>query len=184
MRFVSADPLTFWFTGLPGSGKSTLAVAMEHALSRSRRACLVLDGDVMRTGLSRDLGFSAEDRRENIRRIAEVCRLFNSADVIVIAALISPLRSDRAMAKEIIGHERFVEIFLSTPLAVCETRDPKGHYRKARRGEIPQFTGVSAPYEAPESPALAIDTSHRSVDDCVGMILATVEGRLGLPAAQ
>jgi len=125
--------------------------------------------------LSRDLGFSAGDRHENIRRIAEVSRLLNRAGLIVIAALISPYREDRALAKDVIGATKFIEVYLSTPLAVCERRDPKGHYARARRGEIPQFTGVSAAYEAPENPEIVVDSSKDSVEQGVAKIMRTLE---------
>jgi len=166
-RLLGQCPATFWLTGLSGAGKSTVAFALERALVAKGRPCFVLDGDVIRLGLCRDLGYSPADRSENIRRIAEVSRLMNDAGLIVISAFISPLRSDRERAREIIGRARFFEVFMSTPLAVCEQRDPKGMYRRARAGEIPEFTGISAPYEAPEDPKVALDTSFLSVGDCV-----------------
>jgi len=166
-RLLGQRPATFWLTGLSGAGKSTVAFALERTLVAKGRPCFVLDGDVVRLGLCRDLGYSPADRSENIRRIAEVSRLMNDAGLIVISAFISPLRSDRERAREIIGHTRFFEVFMSTPLAVCEQRDPKGMYRRARAGEIPEFTGVSAPYEAPQDPTVALDTSFLSVGDCV-----------------
>ena len=172
MSNLSPDPITVWFTGLPGAGKSTLAVALHEALRTAGRAAFVLDGDLLRTGLSQDLGYSAADRSENIRRIAEVSKLLNCAGLIVISALISPLREDRRRARAIIGATRFREVYISTPLAVCERRDPKGHYARARRGEIPEFTGVSAPYEPPQRPDLAVDTSTLGVEDCVRALLA------------
>lgn len=178
MRALHPNPLTLWFTGLPASGKSTLALALESRLGAAELASFVLDGDIMRGGLSRDLGFSSADRHENIRRIAEVSALFNRAGLVVIAALISPYREDRRRAQQIIGPDRFVEVYLSTPLSVCEARDPKGHYRKARRGEIPDFTGVSAPYEPPESPALSLDTSGKTVEECVTTLFAAIEARM------
>jgi len=152
-------PLTFWLTGLSGAGKSTIAFDFERLLRRDARPCAVLDGDNLRCGLNRDLGFSEHDRRENVRRAAEVARVMNDVGLIVVTSFVSPLREDRAAAREIIGEARFVEVHVSTALAVCESRDPKGLYRKARRGELSQFTGVSAPYEPPLAPALTIDTS-------------------------
>jgi adenylyl-sulfate kinase len=160
-------PRTLWLTGLSGAGKSTLAFALERALVDDGRVCYVLDGDNIRLGLNRDLGFSAEDRTENIRRIAEVAHLMNDAGLIVIAAFICPLSADRTLAKNIIGATFFREVYVSTSLAVCESRDPKGMYAKARAGTLPQFTGISSPYEVPPDPDLSIDTSAVSVDDAV-----------------
>lgn len=159
------SPLTIWFTGLSGSGKSTLALALEQRFLAEGLSCYVLDGDKVRQGLNRDLGFSTVDRSENIRRVAEVSRLMNDAGLIVIAAFISPYRSDREMAREIIGKERFFEIHLSTPIETCEQRDVKSLYNKARAGKIKDFTGVSAPYESPLKPLISIDTSLVSIED-------------------
>ena len=167
---LGQTPFTFWLTGLSAAGKSTLAFAIERALHNRGRACYVLDGDNMRNGLNRNLGFSPADRRENIRRIAEVARLMNDAGLIVITALISPGRADRATARQIIGEASFVEVHVSTSLAVCEARDPKGFYRQARRGELAEFTGVSAPYEAPEHADLTIDTAQLSLADAVAQL--------------
>jgi adenylyl-sulfate kinase len=160
-------PITIWLTGLSGSGKSTLALALEQRLIVNRRSCYVLDGDKVRLGLNRDLGFSAQDRSENIRRVAEVARLMNDAGLIVIAAFISPYRLDRKMAADIIGQERLIEVHLSTPIEICEQRDVKGLYKKARKGEIADFTGISAPYELPLNPSISIDTGVISVEDSV-----------------
>lgn len=171
-HLLGQRPVTLWLTGLSGAGKSTLAYALEAALIGQGHACLVLDGDNVRHGLNRDLGFSDADRRENIRRVAEVARLLNDAGLIAISAFISPFRSDRAMAKEIIGADCFREIYVSTPLSVCERRDPKNFYAKAKRGEIAQFTGISAPYEIPECPDLDLDTCQLSVDQCLEKIFA------------
>ncbi len=164
-------PLTVWLTGLSGAGKSTLAISLERVLVQAGRAVYVLDGDNVRHGLNSDLGFSPEDRQENIRRVSEVARLMNDAGLIVITAFISPYRDDRRMARHIIGNERFLEVYLNTPLAVCEARDPKGLYRRARQGEVPQFTGVNAPYEVPEAPELLLNTDHMSVDEAVRMVM-------------
>lgn len=153
-------PATFWLTGLSGAGKSTIAFEFEQRLRREQRACVVLDGDALRCGLSRDLGFSERDRRENIRRTAEVARMMNDVGLVVVTSLVSPLRDDRAVARSIIGEDRFVEVYVSTSLQVCESRDPKGLYRKARRGELRDFTGVSAPYEPPPAPSLTLDASN------------------------
>ncbi|NKI70722.1 adenylyl-sulfate kinase [Collimonas pratensis] len=168
------SPMTIWLTGLSASGKSTLAFALERELMNRARACYVLDGDNVRHGLNRDLGFLAADRAENIRRIAEVARLMNDAGLIVIAAFISPYRSDRAVARNIIGAEYVREVYVNTPLAVCEARDPKGLYRKARASKIADFTGVSSPYEPPEQPDLTIDTAQYSVEDTVARLLAVM----------
>jgi bifunctional enzyme CysN/CysC len=167
---------TVWLTGLSGSGKSTIARELERQLFDAGHACYILDGDNIRHGLNRDLGFSATDRTENIRRIAEVARLFNEAGLLVITAFISPYREDRAHARAIVGPERFFEIHVDAPLAVCETRDPKGLYRKARAGEIQQFTGISAPYEPPEEPALILDTTALSPAGCAARIIEAVSG--------
>ena len=160
-----------WFTGLSGSGKSTLAIALERALSARGILCRILDGDNVRCGINAGLGFSEADRRENIRRVAEVCRLFVDTGVVVLACFVSPTRELRQMAAEIVGPGDFLEVYVSTPLAECERRDVKGLYAKARRGEIRDFTGISAPFEEPEAPALRLDTSGRSVDECVDLLL-------------
>lgn len=160
-----------WFTGLSGSGKSTLAVALERRLSARGILCRILDGDNVRCGINAGLGFSEEDRRENIRRVAEVCRLFVDTGIVVLACFVSPTRELRRMAGRIIGAEDFFEVYVATPLAECERRDVKGLYAKARRGEIRDFTGISAPFEEPEVPTLRLDTSDRTVDACVDEIL-------------
>jgi adenylylsulfate kinase len=161
---------TVWFTGLSGSGKSTLAFAVERALVDKGVACYVLDGDNVRFGLNRDLGFSPEDRTENIRRIGEVCRLFQDAGLVVLTAFISPYQADRDQVRALHGPEQFVEVFVDTPIEVCEARDVKGLYAKARAGDIPEFSGISAPYEAPTTPEIRVDTS-RPIDECVTHIL-------------
>lgn len=161
-----------WFTGLSGSGKSTVAIALERELQRRGLLCRILDGDNIRTGINANLGFSPEDRRENIRRIAEVARLFVDTGIITIAAFISPTEEVRRMAAGIIGPDDFKEIFISTPIEECERRDVKGLYARARRGEIKDFTGVSAPFEAPAAPALSLDTSRLSLEESVKRLLA------------
>jgi len=168
-------PPTLWLTGLSGAGKTTLARTLAQTLNDSSRRCAVLDGDALRCGLNRDLGFGPDDRSENIRRTAEVARLMNDAGLIVVAALISPLRVDRARASAIVGARHFLEIHVSTPLDVCEAADVKGLYRKARRGELSQFTGVSAPYEVPEAPRLAIDPMQMGLQPAVGKLLDLLE---------
>ncbi|MDF3935306.1 adenylyl-sulfate kinase [Pseudomonas citronellolis] len=172
---LGQKPMTVWLTGLSGSGKSTLAFALEKALMERGKLAYTLDGDNVRHGLCRDLGFSATDRSENIRRISEVARLMNDAGLIVISSFISPYREDREMARAITGEGRFIEVHVSTPLAECELRDPKGLYRKARAGELANFTGISAPYEEPLSARLSLDTSRLSVAECVHELLAVLE---------
>ena len=161
---------TVWLTGLSGAGKTSIALALAQTLKAQGQAVTVLDGDQLRHGLNRDLGFTPEDRHENIRRTAEVARLMNAAGLTVIAAFISPYRADRAMAADIIGAAHFIEVHVSTPLAVCEARDPKGLYEKARAGQIAQFTGVSAPYEAPLAAALTLDAGSLALDESVARI--------------
>lgn len=163
--------MMLWFTGLSGSGKSTVAIALERELHKRGLLCRILDGDNIRSGINNNLGFSAEDRVENIRRIAEVGRLFVDTGIITIAAFISPNNQLREMAAEIIGKDDFVEVFVSTPLEECERRDVKGLYAKARRGEIKNFTGISAPFEAPENPAISLDTSKLTVEQSVEKLL-------------
>lgn len=162
---------TVWFTGLSGSGKSTLAFALEEALVAKGVAAYVLDGDNVRFGLNSDLGFSPEDRTENIRRIGEVCRLFQDSGMVVLTAFISPYIDDRARVRALHAEGSFVEVFVDTPLEVCEQRDVKGLYKKARAGEIPEFSGVSAPYEPPAQPELTVDTAKPLVD-CVAEIIS------------
>ena len=169
---LGQKPATLWLTGLSGSGKSTIAKELERRLVEDGKAAFVLDGDNIRHGLNRDLGFTADDRTENIRRISEVAKLFNDAGIIVITAFISPYRDDRLRARDIVGTERFFEIHVVAPVEVCESRDPKGLYKRARAGEIPRFTGVSAPYEEPEQPELSIETDKQDVNACVDSILS------------
>ena len=164
--------VTVWFTGLSASGKSTIAGALERRLFDEGHLVYWLDGDNVRTGINADLGFSAEDRTENIRRIAEAARLFNDAGLLVVAAFISPSLSDRMDACKVIGDDRFYEVYLDAPLEVCEERDPKGLYRKAREGLITEFTGVSAPYEVPMAPALTLNTATKSINECVEALMS------------
>jgi adenylylsulfate kinase len=166
---------TLWLTGLSGSGKSTVAVAAEQALLQRGHLAYVLDGDNVRHGLNKNLGFSPEDRTENIRRIAEVAKLFSDAGVIALTSFISPYRADRDAARAIFESGDFVEIHVSTSLETCESRDPKGLYKKARAGQIPEFTGISAPYEAPVHPELLLDTGALSVEESVATLLRYLE---------
>jgi len=175
---LGQEPATVWLTGLSGAGKSTIAAELEQQLVAQGRACFVVDGDNLRQGLNRDLDFSPHARTENIRRAAEVAQLMNEAGLIVICALISPYEEDRAAARAIIGAERFIEVYVSTALAVCEARDAKGLYRKARAGLIPDFTGVSAPYEAPAAPALALDTSVIGAAEAAQALAALLRERM------
>lgn len=176
---LGQKPLTIWLTGLSASGKSTLAYALEAALLASGKACYVLDGDNVRQGLNKDLGFSDDDRAENIRRVAEVARLMNEAGLIVITAFISPFTVDRALARTVIGVDRFVEVYLNASIEVCEARDPKGLYQKARRGEVGQFTGVSQPYEVPMAADVLIDSGQSGVEESIDQVLAYLAPRLG-----
>jgi adenylylsulfate kinase len=169
--------LTIWLTGLSAAGKSTLAFALERALFAEGRTCYVLDGDNVRHGLNKNLGFSNEDRTENIRRIAEVARFMNDAGMIVITAFISPFVIDREMARQIIGQDYFREVFVSTALDVCESRDPKGIYRKARAEKSLEFTGISSPYEAPIDPDLVIDTDRIAVENAVLLLTQLISRR-------
>jgi bifunctional enzyme CysN/CysC len=153
-----------WFTGLSGSGKSTIANALEKVLHAQGRRTYVLDGDNVRQGLNKDLGFTDADRVENIRRVAEVAKLMMDAGLIVMTAFISPFRAERQMARELIGADNFIEVFVDTPLAVCEQRDPKGLYKKARSGQLPNMTGINSPYEAPLTPEIVIDTAQHGVE--------------------
>ncbi|MCR4946796.1 MAG: adenylyl-sulfate kinase [Lachnospiraceae bacterium] len=162
---------TLWFTGLSGSGKSTIASALERRLYESGKHTMTLDGDNVRMGLNKNLGFGDDDRKENIRRIAEVCKLMNDAGLIVITSFISPFIKDRQSAREIIGEDSFIEVYIATSLEECERRDVKGLYKKARNGEIKEFTGLTSPYEAPEDPDITVVTEGRTVDECAAQIL-------------
>lgn len=172
LKIFNQQPITIWLTGLSASGKSTLAFTLERELIDHGHACFVLDGDNVRHGLNSDLGFSPDDRAENIRRVSEVARLMNEAGLIVITAFISPSRVDRVAARSIIGSASFREVHVSTSLSICESRDPKGLYTKARAGRIDNFTGVSSAYEAPEFPDLVIDTSQISLDKAVSQLIS------------
>ncbi|WP_195500768.1 adenylyl-sulfate kinase [Bacteroides clarus] len=167
-----------WFTGLSGSGKSTIAIALERELHKRGLLCRILDGDNIRSGINNNLGFTEADRIENIRRIAEVSKLFVDTGIITIAAFISPSNGIREMAANIIGKDDFLEVYVSTPIEECESRDVKGLYAKARRGEIKNFTGISAPFEAPAHPALTLDTSALSLEESVNKLLELILPRI------
>lgn len=173
-RLLRQRGIMIWFTGLSGSGKSTIAIALERELQQRGLLCRILDGDNIRSGINNNLGFSESDRMENIRRIAEVGKLFVDTGIITLAAFISPNNDMREMAARIIGKEDFMEIYISTPLEECERRDVKGLYAKARRGEIKNFTGISAPFESPAHPDLSLDTSQLSVKESVHRLLELV----------
>lgn len=168
---LGQQPVIAWFTGLSAAGKSSIACATDRALTARGRHSMVLDGDNLRLGLNRGLGFSSRDRSENIRRAAETARLMAEAGLITIVSLISPFRAEREAARAIAGDIPFLEIYIDTPLKICEARDPKGLYDRARAGKIPAFTGISAPYEAPERPDLVIPTQDRTVEDSAALLI-------------
>ncbi len=172
--------LMILFTGLSGSGKSTIASKLEQHLHSQNLQTYTLDGDNMRLGLNSDLGFSPEDRNENLRRIGEVSKLMVDAGLITLAAFVSPLKSDRKLIETIVGSDNFIEIFVNTSLEECERRDVKGLYAKARKGEIPNFTGISSPYEAPENPSLEINTENTSVENAVEIITEYLKNKISL----
>lgn len=170
--------IMIWFTGLSGSGKSTIAIALERELHQRNILCRILDGDNIRSGINNNLGFSAEDRKENIRRIAEISKLFVDTGIVTIAAFISPERAMREMAAKIIGEENFIEVYVNTPIEECERRDIKGLYARARKGEIKNFTGVSSPFEAPLHPALSLNTAELSLEESVKQLLDLILPRI------
>lgn len=171
-----------WLTGLPSSGKSTIAFTTEHALIERGHMAYVLDGDNIRHGLNKNLGFSAEDRAENIRRIGEVGKLFADAGILTLSSFVSPYRADRDAVRTLMGKDDFVEVFIDTPLELCEERDPKGLYKKARAGQIPNFTGISDPYEPPTQPELVIKTAHCTPQEAAIQIISYLEQRGHIPA--
>lgn len=166
--------LMVWFTGLSGSGKSTIAMGVERELHKRGILCRILDGDNIRSGINSNLGFSVEDRMENIRRIAEIGKLFVQTGIVTLACFVSPTNDVRRLARNIIGEEDFKEVFVSTPLEECERRDVKGLYARARRGEVKDFTGISAPFEVPENPTLEIDTSRLSLEESVKRVVELI----------
>ncbi|MBU3015213.1 adenylyl-sulfate kinase [Poseidonibacter lekithochrous] len=168
---LNQKPCILWFTGLSGSGKSTVANAVEVELFRRGIKTYLLDGDNVRHGLNKDLGFSESDRIENIRRIGEVSKLFVDSGLIVLTAFISPFKSDRQIAKSLVKYDEFIEVFVNTPIDVCESRDPKGLYEKARSGAIKNFTGIDSPYEAPEEPQIEIKTNENTIQQCADIVV-------------
>ena len=175
--------LVAWFTGLPSAGKSTIATAAERELLRRGRLTRILDGDEVRTGLNRDLRFSAADRSENLRRMAEVAGLFAHTGIITLVAVISPLRAHREMARKIVGPERFLEVFIRADVETCSRRDPKGNYARARAGQLPDFTGISAPYEEPTQADLELDTRRLTLDEEVSRVAAAILARCQRPTS-
>lgn len=177
-QLMQQHPKLIWFTGLSGSGKSTLAVQLEAQLFAQGFKTYLLDGDNIRTGLNKDLTFSDEGRVENIRRIGEVCKLFLDAGVVVLSAFISPFNSDRDQVKNIVGAQNYIEVFVNAPLEVCEQRDVKGLYKKARAGEVKHFTGIDSPYETPANPDVVINTHENSIDESLNKLLNVVRSRI------
>ena len=175
VNLLNQKGVTIWLTGLSGSGKSTIAVELEHALIENRHQAYILDGDNIRHGLNKNLGFSPEDRTENIRRIGEVAKLFTDAGIITITAFISPYREDRDAVRRLLSDGEFIEVYVECPLDVCEERDTKGLYKKARAGEVKDFTGISAPYEEPLNPELTIDSSKLTVEESTRAVLNYLE---------
>lgn len=168
------NPKVIWFTGLSGSGKTTLATHLESRLQQHGFKCQLLDGDIIRKGLNRDLGFSEADRKENIRRVAEVSKLFVDSGIIVLSAFISPFEADRLSVRQVVGSDNVIEVFVDCPLEVCEQRDTKGLYRKARSGEVQNFTGISSPYERPPDPDIVIATNVLSIEQSVDELMKQI----------
>jgi len=174
MRNLNQQPVVLWFTGLSGSGKSTLADALETELNKRGFATMLLDGDNIRTGINSDLGFSEQDRKENIRRLSEIVKLFYDAGIVVLTAFISPFISDRDTIRAKLPEGRFVEVFVDTPLEICEQRDTKGLYAKARKGEIKNFTGIDSPFEKPPKPEVTVPTAERSIEESLNQLLKVI----------
>lgn len=177
-RILGQNGLIVWFTGLSGSGKSTIAVELEKALNKEGRAVYLLDGDNLRSGINSDLGYSEDDRNENIRRVAEIAALFKDAGVIILVSVISPFRKMREFARQIAGEDSFVEVFVKADINVCMERDPKGLYEKAMRKEITDFTGVDSPYEEPLSADIVLDTEKKDISECVEIVYKAISSRI------
>jgi adenylyl-sulfate kinase len=177
-RYMGQEPVLIWFTGLSGSGKSTLATGLEHYLFQAGYKSYLLDGDNIRRGLNKDLDFSLEGRTENIRRIGEVAALMLDAGLIVVCSFISPLHADRGMVRTIVGADRFIEIYVECSLEICEERDVKGLYKKARKGEISNFTGISSPYEVPQAPALVVHTGMEAITESLQKVIDCVHPKI------
>jgi len=180
-RALGQKPCVVWLTGLSAAGKSSIAEGLQSTLFDRGLHCYLLDGDTVRTGLSRDLGYSDADRQEHIRRVGELARLLVDAGLIVLVALISPFRAERRAARALLEPDEFIEVFVDTPLAVCEQRDPKGLYRRARAGQVPLFTGIDSPYEVPENAELVLAANETGIDDCVGRLVDLLEQRGNIP---
>ena len=180
-RALGQKPCVVWLTGLSAAGKSSIAEGLQATLFDRGMHCYLLDGDIVRTGLSRDLGYSDADRQEHIRRVGELARLLVDAGLIVLVALISPFRAERRAARALVEPDEFIEVFVDTPLAVCEKRDPKGLYRRARAGEVPLFTGIDSPYEIPESAEVVLAANETGVDDCVARLVDFLQRRGSIP---
>lgn len=180
-RALGQKPCVVWLTGLSAAGKSSIASGLQSTLFDRGMHCYLLDGDMVRLGLSRDLGYSDADRQEHIRRVGEIARLFVDAGLIVLVALISPFRVERKAVRALFEPGEFIEVFVNTPLSVCEQRDPKGLYRRARAGQVPLFTGIDSPYEAPEQPDVMLPASEIGIDDCVARLVDFLRARGNIP---
>ena len=178
---LGQKPCVVWLTGLSAAGKSTIAESLQSTLFDRGLHCYLLDGDIVRTGLSRDLGYSDADRQEHIRRVGELARLLVDAGLIVLVALISPFRAERRAARALVGPDEFIEVFVDTPLDVCEQRDPKGLYRRARAGQVPLFTGIDSPYEVPEHPEVVLAADETGIDDCALQLVDFLQRRGNIP---
>lgn len=178
---LGQQPCVVWLTGLSAAGKSSIAEGLQTKLFGRGLHCYLLDGDIVRTGLSRDLGYSDADRQEHIRRVGEIARLFVDAGLIVLVALISPFRAERAAVRALFDPDEFIEVFVDTPLAICERRDPKGLYQRARAGKVPLFTGIDSPYEIPQQPEVTLPAGEIGIDECVARLIDYLQRRGNIP---